>query len=1736
MKKNKNQWLRKIPTILAIGLLCLQIMVPAGIVLAEARTKDSTTQQVVTESTVNSTTQSTVLESSIPTVSSTSSSQAITTPTTESEETHPSSEAESSDEDPDPVTTNTSTEESTTSTQEETKKINLQRAALNIRSLFEGTDTFLSDVNIEVFDGNKKIDYENETVPADATIRINYNWRIPQHLLDDKLLQAGDYYETDLPGNLVLTPQSGELKSTAGVVYGTYTIGADRKVRWTFNDRIEKENDIHGTVYYAEQLNDEATAGENIIRIPVDGGFKEIKIIVRPNGGNSISKLGTKGSDNQTIHWEVSINTNLETLKHATVTDPLPAGTTLKKLTVYPQTVNLKGEVVATGNELIEGADYTINGDVVTFIGKYANTNQSFKLVYETTIEDEKIPFEGGKITFNNIATLKNGDETHSADASITTEYGKLIEKSNPSRSQSANGHVYKWKIKYNYGYKKLPVNSWVKDTLQGDNLAFIQDSVVIQTVDGTTLVKGTDYKVVFNGKEMTITFLNELTTAVNIEYRTSVVGVVDDDFKETMIKNSAETTGGYKDEGRGTIDINGVVKDATVNYDTRKINWTIEVNTFKYEMHNWHLEDTMSEGLIFNKDSLVIHEKNGAALVLGTDYEFVGEPTDTTFRVRFIGDLAKGTNHTYVITYATDFARYKDKFTNTAISHWQDASGKDYKNTRTKEQKVTTPYVLDASKGGEYNAQTKTIKWTTIVNYNQDVLKNASITDPIIGNDQVYVANSAKVYEVTIHSDGSVTLGQEVPNITSEENQVITANLPEGSTKAYALVFETSLDGKVIKADAYKNEASYVNHARSQKVNASVKAANGGSFATKSGKQDATNGNYANWSVVINPSQSTLTDVTITDEPSTNQVLDQSSFIIYGTTVSTDGKITKDVSKILQKDRDYTISVQTNNETGQQVSTIKLLGTIKTAYILEYRSLINSDLLNDTVSNKLAIKGVNEETVEEEAQGSTKVIVSGGTAEGSKASVTLVKVDKNKKTKTPLIGAKLELWSMKSDGSKDQLIRSGETDGKGELKFGNLRANHPYLLIETQAPAGFTVNEELRDGKKVEFAPEAENNLFEELRVENDIPRITFTKVASETKAGLAGATFAIKNAEGQFYNGLDEHYVVQWVGKESQISEETKTALTSNAQGVVEVSGLPIGVYSIKELVAPTGYDGIETEIPFEVVNNQGIIELKEAIADISNEKIQYVNLPITKVWNDANNQDGKRPESVTVHLLADGNKTNQTITLTKATDWKGTFENLRKFDSSGNEIHYTVKEDKVAGYEEPTIELVNHSYVITNTRVPETITIEGTKTWDDKDNQDGKRPAEIIVNLFADDEQKATATVSAETNWTYRFSNLPKYQNGNEIVYHVTENVVPEYRTEMNVFDITNHYTPGETSVNVTKVWDDATNQDGLRPENIYVQLYANGTKSGEEVSLNAANNWTTMWNHLALKENGKDVIYEVKEVSAVTGYTTKITEPAKGNFIITNSHTPETITIKGTKTWDDTNNQDGKRPTEITVRLYADGVEQTTTKVTEETNWTYTFTDLAKYQQGKEIVYTVTEDQITDYQASYDGYNIINTHTPAKQSIAVTKNWQDEQDKDDIRPDKIVVKLLADGKDTKQTLTLSDENNWQGFFVDLDVSKEGKGIVYTVEEQTVKGYEATISGNMEKGYVITNTHMPEKGKPSKPVKPNKSTPNKTVKTKAHLPKTGEKTTIWLSILGIVILLLVSTVYLLKHRKSA
>ena len=479
------------------------------------------------------------------------------------------------------------------------------------------------------------------------------------------------------------------------------------------------------------------------------------------------------------------------------------------------------------------------------------------------------------------------------------------------------------------------------------------------------------------------------------------------------------------------------------------------------------------------------------------------------------------------------------------------------------------------------------------------------------------------------------------------------------------------------------------------------------------------------------------------------------------------------------------------------------------------------------------------------------------------------------------------------------------------------------------------------------------------------------------------------------------------------------------------------------------------------------------------------ETVKISGQKKWDDAENQDGKRPASVKVKIL-NGDTVVDEQNVTSANDWKYESKALPKY-ASGQEITYTVSEEAVPGYTSKV-----EGYNITNSYTPETTTVSGSKTWEDGDNQDGKRPASITVNLLADGQKVNTQTVGEAEGWSYNFTGLPVYKDGQRITYTVTEEAVPGYSTNLNGYNITNSYTPEKTEITASKTWNDSDNQDGKRPTKISIKLMktVGGVKTevaSKEVT--AADQWQTKFENLPVYENGQKIDYSIEE-DDVAGYTKEIKD-----FTVTNSYTPEMIKISGQKVWDDADNQDGKRPASVKVKVKNGDTVVDELEVTAANDWKFESKALPKYAAGQEIAYTVTEEAVAEYQTKIDKFTITNSYTPQSTEYAVTKVWDDADNQDGKRPASITVQLYSsvNGEEPAavagKTLTLTvadkaDANTWKASFTNLPQFDKGQKITYSVKED-----DATVAALKEKGYspkvegqIITNSHTPEQVKVS------------------------------------------------------
>ena len=186
------------------------------------------------------------------------------------------------------------------------------------------------------------------------------------------------------------------------------------------------------------------------------------------------------------------------------------------------------------------------------------------------------------------------------------------------------------------------------------------------------------------------------------------------------------------------------------------------------------------------------------------------------------------------------------------------------------------------------------------------------------------------------------------------------------------------------------------------------------------------------------------------------------------------------------------------------------------------------------------------------------------------------------------------------------------------------------------------------------------------------------------------------------------------------------------------------------------------------------------------------EFIDIPVSKTWNDNNNADGNRPAAVTVCLYADGVEVDRHA-LTAAENWTWTFMERPRFrEDNRTEISYTVNELPVPMY---TVEI--HGFHIVNNYQPEVTSVSVSKVWNDNGNAQGLRPDSIAMTLSDGQKTVKVVVLDAKNGWSATVNDLPATVNGQPVRYGWIEQEVLGYTLE-------NVEQKGNTMIFTNAVW--------------------------------------------------------------------------------------------------------------------------------------------------------------------------------------------------------------------------------------------------------------------------------------------------------------------------------------------
>lgn len=163
-----------------------------------------------------------------------------------------------------------------------------------------------------------------------------------------------------------------------------------------------------------------------------------------------------------------------------------------------------------------------------------------------------------------------------------------------------------------------------------------------------------------------------------------------------------------------------------------------------------------------------------------------------------------------------------------------------------------------------------------------------------------------------------------------------------------------------------------------------------------------------------------------------------------------------------------------------------------------------------------------------------------------------------------------------------------------------------------------------------------------------------------------------------------------------------------------------------------------------------------------------------------------------------------------------------------------------------------------------------------------------------------------------------------------------------------------------------------------------------------------------------ENAYNELSNVSQLTYPSNFKLNLylsTNPYVQNFLAAEmlpENQTEYTSVSVNKVWDDVNNQDGQRSSEVTVQLLANGVEVSDQQLvlSDANGWNGTFENLDKYDSDNVLIdYTVKEvTDLSGYQSVVSGsdnnYTITNTHVPEIINLSGTKTWDDNNNQDGI----------------------------------------------------------------------------------------------------------------------------------------
>ncbi|MGG1147682.1 SpaA isopeptide-forming pilin-related protein [Bacillus wiedmannii] len=1209
-------------------------------------------------------------------------------------------------------------------------------------------------------------------IQVGSTIHLEYAWSIKDHQTDSTVLQIPKALKvkSDKQGNLMADQQ----------IIGQYFVTAnDNKMKLVFNDQVKDSKGANGKINFDTVFNPDLKPGAKSVQLsfPLGTTAKSISVPVQvdnpasPTTNKDTAQQPTENPGDKTTEQPVEnpdpspkqITENI--LTGVTLTDkdgkpfnntdnrPNPNSITqidftweiLKSLNVKEGdyfTFQLPEYFIVHNTitqNLIDGKGHTIGSFVVTPDGKVTMTFNEYVEDHPDIAGHLNIRTEFNEVKITGTTEKQIPFPIKEKDVIIELDFKPKVTKSIDKKGvpdRPINTNQINWKVEMNKTKDKL-TNAVFQDNIP-NGASLNEDSIKVYylevDINGKTTrgaeVPKEEYELTSSSDKLNIAFKKETNKAYEIEYATKIT-----DESVTTFKNNAKVSSkNQKDvSANATVTVSrGTHLEKTSKYNpkTQTIEWTITYNgdQRKITKEAALLKDILDKDHKIDQSSIVVKNasyNDSGQIVTGDDAtNFTVKETTEGFDLQFTTDI----DSAYVITYTSKAAG--DVIADGEIENEIIADGGSSKTNKVtlQQQNIIKKHNKNA-KDTDYN--TKTTKWTIIVNDNNYVLNDAVIKDTFDYGGLTLQKDSFKI------TDGSKELDSKLDytlDVTDKGFEVrLTGDYKSNMDKTLTITYTTDFNYENLSKE--KNNKSFKNTANLSWIDINDKKKNSSSDDTfdpdyytkgngfKYGSYNAQT-KEIKWDIGFNYNNMTIKDPSIVDVLRDNQKLIPESIEVRHMKL-TGGAHGFEVSDPVPSS-EYTIEAPTkdNNNT----LTIHFKNEINSAYYISFKTSLAGEQINKRYDNYADLK-----------DGSKTVTTVHGAFEITNGGSGV--------TKTAKQNDKYIDWSVSINASQSTIENAVVTDEPTDNQMLDEKSFHLYpTTVAVDGTLTKDTANELKEGTdyklkvitdndtgkqqfKVEFLHTIDRayileyrsliNADHNERVSNKATitghRLTLTKtedvkfVEVKVSSGSGGGSASKGRGSLQIIKVDDKDRKVPLAGAEFTLYDQTGTTairpITTGDDGVAKFNNLRRDKYMIKETKAPKGY----------VISK----ELKEGIlVELGSEEITKYTLTNKKfvgkvVLTKTDAKSGEKLEHAVFSLL-DQNK--QVIPEHKklTTNDKGqiTVDNLKpgtyylqettapghyKLDSTP--IQFTIKEDQTTVvYRTATNSLIPGSAILT------------------------------------------------------------------------------------------------------------------------------------------------------------------------------------------------------------------------------------------------------------------------------------------------------------------------------------------------------------------------------------------------------------------------------------------------------